>query len=215
MLYVQGGEDARYVSFPRISPGRLDVVKLGGIDFIACKDVLGGRSKVSCGLNLGCVESSNLLATEVDTTAKDERQPRKKYIRVTQVAGWSIREQSVICYALGLTETCPIVQMGWDDESWLPSSLEFSTKPLYNGLYFIIFCVYLSDHLAYLQSRQALWLCNIVSIYPKIATHSTLRLNLAGSASLEDPSFAFPFDKFLLTVYPVTTVDPTGGSYFA
>lgn len=160
MLYVQGGEDARYVSFPRISPGRLDVVKLGGIDFIACKDVLGGRSKVACALNLGCVESSNLLATEVDTTAKDEHQPRKKYIRVTQVAGWSIREQSVICYALGLTETCPIVQMGWDDESRLPSSLEFSTKPLYNGLYFIIFCVYLSDHLAYLQSRQR-WLIRL------------------------------------------------------
>lgn len=141
MMFVQGGQDSRYISLPRISPGRLVVLKLGGTEFLACKDPSGGPPRVACALNLGTVEWSNVTTGEPYPRG-GEKQRIKKGINVFQISGWSIREQSCICTVFECSDASPLAQMGWEDDN-VPISFQFTTKLLPQGMFcfsFIIRC---------------------------------------------------------------------------
>ncbi len=127
MLFTQGGHGNRYVSFARISPGRLQAFKHGGAEFIGIKTLDGSTPKVACGLHFGCVEWSNIISGELPD---DSSSRRKKAIHVGQIGGWCAREQSCITKAFGMSASDPnlIAQLGDD-------YVEFSTKLQPAGMY--------------------------------------------------------------------------------
>lgn len=116
LKFEQGGKDGRYVSFARISPGKLTTIKISSNDYVALKTMDPSHPKVAVGLNFGCVEWSNL--TTGAPRFNNER--KKKAIDLLQLGGMAVREQSCICTVLSLDDS-PVVQAGSD-------YLQFSTK---------------------------------------------------------------------------------------
>lgn len=137
-MFEQGGVLGRYVCFGRIPPSRLDIVQVGGADFIGVKQAHNASpAKVAVNLMFGSVDWSNITSGDPHEGSSANSR-RKKAVHLAQIGGFGIRHQALVCKVFRLNAS-PVAQQGED-------YVEFSTKLMPTGMVYISwYCIIIPD----------------------------------------------------------------------